>query len=78
MSHTNCHLDSFGEVYRSEERAKLIAEAKFWKDQAEYLRKELENIPKALKEYGEWYIKIDNTYTHVVLDPAHHPAKDPS
>lgn len=76
MSHTNCHLDSFGEVYRLEERAKLIAEVKFWKDQAEYLRRELENIPKALAEYGEWYIKIDNTCTHVVLDPAHHPPKD--
>lgn len=74
-SHTNFHLDSFSEIFRSEERAKLIAEAKFWKEQAEYLRGEFENIPRALKEYGEWYIKVDNTITHVILDPKHHPAK---
>ena len=75
-AHINCHLDNqFSDWHREEERAKLLAELKLWKQRAEYLHSELENIPKALREYGEWYIKVDGEYTHVILDPKHHPAK---
>ncbi|MGW9332754.1 hypothetical protein [Bosea sp. NPDC055594] len=56
MSHVNVDIKD-----RLEERKRLAlleAERKYWADTAYALQQELENIPKAIREWG--YIEIDD------------------
>ena len=75
MSHVNCSVRNARTNDLLElERCRLEAELKFWKAQAAYYLGELENIPQALREWGEWHITdMDGEKTHVILDPKHHP-----
>lgn len=72
MTHTNCSLQKPNEVTQWLNVEKLETELKFWRSQAEHLTAELENIPRALREYGEWQITAWGETTHVILDPEHH------
>jgi hypothetical protein len=56
----------------------LEAEVDFWKAKAENLDYELMNIPRALHEYGEWCITINDEVTHVILDPEWHKKESKS
>lgn len=80
MTYVNCSVQN----QRSEELLildlkKMEAERDFWRSQARHYLGELENIPRALREFGEWHI-TDNSgeTTHVILDPEHHPTKSDS
>ena len=52
MSHTNVQIPKTMELERSSRQQVLEAELKFWRSQAEYLHRELENIPQAVEKYG--------------------------
>ena len=74
MSHINAYVPTCSQWQAEETITRLRAERELWERRAAYLRDELANIPKALREYGEWYITDENgATTYVILDPQHHP-----
>lgn len=73
-SHINVTVPSFSDTMREQQAALLSAERDFWKREAEGLRAELANIPVALIEWGECYIRDeDGKQWHLALDPEKHP-----
>jgi len=77
-AHINYQIQRIGDVFMQLENEKRDAELKFWKRRAEALSGELENIPKALHQYGTWEIRDDTGQTtYVILDQDRHPKQKP-
>lgn len=52
MSHTNLQIPSWNDTEALRYRTQQDAELKFWQERSAWLLAELENIPRAIKEYG--------------------------
>lgn len=77
MAHGNFSMDRIGERDRQLQDEQQIAELEFWKRRCKDLESEFRNIPKALREYGEWQMTNESgVETHVILDPKHHPEQE--
>ncbi|MEG9884062.1 MAG: hypothetical protein V6Z86_05510 [Hyphomicrobiales bacterium] len=75
-SWTNCSYGNWAHEMEMVELAKTDAELQYYKRRAKELVEELENIGRALREYGEWSVKDRNgEVTHVILNPEYHPSE---
>ena len=72
MAWINCSIPRTSDVDNALYVKKLEVEVAFWKGQTRAMERELENIPQALEEYGEWHVTVWGKTTHVILDPKHH------
>lgn len=65
MTHTNVYIRSWDYDNQDLGVVLLKAERDFWKSRAEYYRKEMSNIPEAVKECG--YVDIDDGREKITL-----------
>ena len=72
MAWINCSIPRTSDVDNALYVKKLELEVDFWKKQTRLMERELENIPQALEEYGEWRVTVWDKTTRVILDPKHH------
>lgn len=64
MAYTNMHISDA--AYERKSRAMLEAERKFWEEYAFELQRKLENIPRAIKEFGFVDIDLDGEEIRLV------------
>lgn len=60
MSHTNVSTNKRKDDEQDLRVELLQVEVNFWRKRYEWMRSEMENIPKAVKEWG--YVDIDTEY----------------
>ncbi|WP_201829671.1 hypothetical protein [Microvirga zambiensis] len=65
MAYVNVEVPTYGETSDRRQLALTHAEMEFWKSEAAALRKQLENIPRAIEEWG--YVTVTDGIRSVTL-----------
>ncbi len=71
MSYTNVHIKD--DLHQLKEARLKDAELTFWRGVADELQGKLENIPKAVKEWGHVDIYYEGEHLRLVVEPEPDP-----